>query len=120
MIIRLNAFSKELSSDVENREQLERRSKLKTMCETRWSSRADALYTFKMQFVPVFVHALDTLQDHGDDKAGMYLAAILRFQFIITLVVTEYILSNTLALATIFTETGLWSVRGNITVKGNR
>jgi hypothetical protein len=59
--------------------------------------RAGALYTFKNAF-PVVVHALDSLQDDDDDKAGMHLAAILRFEFIIALVVTEYILSNTVAL----------------------
>jgi len=95
-----------LSNDVETREQLERRSKLRTLRETRWSSRADALYTSKNAF-PVVVHALDTLHDDGDDKAGMHLAAILRFEFIIALVVTEYILSNAVALTNFFTETRL-------------
>ena len=71
------------------------------MCETRWSSRADALYNYKNAF-PIVVPALDTVQDDGDDKAGMHLAAILRFEFIIALVVTEYILSNTVALTNIF------------------
>jgi hypothetical protein len=67
-----------------------------------------ALYTFKNAF-PVVAHVLDTLQDDGDDKAGMHLAAILRFEFIIALVVTEYILSNTVALTNFFsfTETRL-------------
>jgi hypothetical protein len=32
---------------------------------------------------PVVVHALEQLQQDGDEKAGQYLAAILRFEFII-------------------------------------
>jgi hypothetical protein len=65
----------------------------------------DSAIAFKNAF-PVVAHVLDTLQDDGDDKAGMHLAAILRFEFIISLVVTEYILSNTVALTNfVFTET---------------
>jgi hypothetical protein len=33
---------------------------------------------------PVVVHALEQLQQDGDEKAGQYLAAILRFEFIIS------------------------------------
>jgi len=36
---------------------------------------------------PVVVHALECLQNQGDDKAGQFLASIMRFQFIIALVV---------------------------------
>ena len=67
---------------------MERRTKLKTLCETRWFSRADALYTFKTAF-PAVVHSLEHLKDNNDDKAGQYLAAILRFEFIVALVVAE-------------------------------
>lgn len=94
---RLEAFSDELQSDDNTKDQMENRTKLRTLCETRWSSRADALYTFKTAF-PVIVHALEALQDDGDDKAGQFLAAILRFDFIITLVVSEHVLSGTVAL----------------------
>jgi hypothetical protein len=55
---------------------------MRTLCETRWTSRADALYTFKMSF-PVVVHALERLQGLEDDKAGQYLASITRFVFVI-------------------------------------
>jgi hypothetical protein len=38
---------------------------------------------------PVVVHALDQLQQDGDEKAGQYRATILRFKFIIALVAAE-------------------------------
>ena len=72
-------------------ENMDKRTKLRTLCETRWTSRADALYTFKTSF-PVVVHALERLQGLGDDKAGQYLASITRFVFAIALVVSEHIL----------------------------
>ena len=37
-----------------------------------------ALVTFKNAF-PAVVHALETLQEDGDEKAGQYLVAILHF-----------------------------------------
>jgi len=40
---------------------------------------------------PVVVHALERLQNQGDDKAGQFLASIMRFQFIIALVIAEHI-----------------------------
>ncbi|XP_060585819.1 uncharacterized protein LOC132741624 [Ruditapes philippinarum] len=94
---RLNAFCKELSQDTAARAEMEQRTKLRTLCETRWSSRADALATFKNAF-SVVVHALETLQEDGDDKAGQYLGGILRFDFIIALIVAEHLLSSTVAL----------------------
>jgi hypothetical protein len=41
------------------------------------------------------VHALEQLQQDGDEKAEQYLAAILRFEFIIALVAEEHILKST-------------------------
>ena len=46
----------------------------------------------------VGVHALETLQADGDEKAGQYLAAILRFEFIIALLVAVNILNSTVPL----------------------
>ena len=60
--------------------------------------RADSLYTFRVSF-PV-VHALEQLQQDGDEKARQYLAAILRFEFIITLVSAEHILKSSVHLST--------------------
>ncbi|XP_052783217.1 zinc finger MYM-type protein 1-like [Mya arenaria] len=94
---RLAAFVDELSRDVTTKEEMEQRTKLRTLCETRWSSRADALATFRNAF-PVVVHSLETLNDDGDNKAGQYLAGILCFEFIIALIVAEHVLSSTVAL----------------------
>ncbi|WAR26513.1 OPTN-like protein [Mya arenaria] len=79
---------------------MEGRQKLKTLCETRWMSRADALRTFKNAY-RVVVHALETLQENGDVKASDHLNAILQFQFIVTLVATEHILSNLVGLTAV-------------------
>ncbi|XP_062619607.1 52 kDa repressor of the inhibitor of the protein kinase-like [Saccostrea cucullata] len=94
---RLKAFSDELAENDDVQEQMDRRTKLRTLCETRWSSRADSLFTFRSAF-PVVVAALQSLEDAKDEKASQYLAAILRFEFIIALVVAEHVLSSTVAL----------------------
>ncbi|KAJ8318219.1 hypothetical protein KUTeg_003310 [Tegillarca granosa] len=73
------------TTDKSVKEQMESRTKLRTLCETRWTSRADSLYTFKTAF-PVVIHALEQLEDDGDQKAKQYLSAIMKFDFIISLV----------------------------------
>ena len=78
---RLTAFVDELSRDASTKVEMEQRTKLRTLCETRWSSRADALASFKHAF-PVVVHALETLQADGDTKAaGQYLAVFTALRF---------------------------------------
>ena len=47
---------------------------------------------------PVVVHALERLQNQGNDKAGQFLASIMQFQFIIALVIAEHSLDNTVYL----------------------
>jgi hypothetical protein len=47
---------------------------------------------------PVVVHALEQLQQDGDEKAGQYLAAILIFKFIIAFVSAEHILKSTVGM----------------------
>jgi hypothetical protein len=54
---------------------------------------------------PVVVHALERLQNQGDDKAGQFLASIMRFQFIIALVIAEYILHSTVYLSIFLQDT---------------
>lgn len=88
---RLEAFISELQDDDHVQEAMQRKTKLKTLCETRWTSRSDALTTFK-NALPVVVHSLEYLSTHNDDKAALHLSAILRFEFIIGLVVCEHIL----------------------------
>lgn len=94
---RLLAFSDELKENENARDEMARRSKLRTLCETRWSSRADALFTFRAAF-SVVAAALQTLKNDRDEKAGLYLTAILKFEFIVSLIVAEHILSSTVAL----------------------
>ncbi|XP_060080477.1 zinc finger MYM-type protein 1-like [Ylistrum balloti] len=79
--------------DQNAKDQMESRTKLRTLCETRWSSRADALHTFKAAFT-VIVSSFEAFKN-----AGGRLAAILRFEYIIGLVVTEHILCGTVALS---------------------
>lgn len=52
---RLEAFISELQDDDHVQEAMQRKTKLKTLCETRWTSRSDALTTFK-NALPVVVH----------------------------------------------------------------
>ena len=51
------------------------------------------------------VHALEGLQNQGDDKTGQFLASIMRFQFIIALVIAEHILHSTVYLSTYLQDT---------------
>jgi hypothetical protein len=61
------------------------------------------------------VHALEQLQQDGDEKAGQYLAAILRFEFIITLVAAEHILKSTVHVSTSNNESHtVWSFRSEV------
>ena len=54
---RLLAFQESLRQDVLVREEMERRAKLRTLCETRWASRADSLNTFQTAYPVVVVPA---------------------------------------------------------------
>ena len=91
---RLLRYQEALTNDAENRAAMTRRSKLQSLCETRWAARADALFTFKSSFTSV-VDALDDLStNYGDSKAGAFKLAITQFGFIVTLVAIEYMLAE--------------------------
>jgi hypothetical protein len=45
------------------------------------------------------VYTLERLQNQDDDKGGKFLASIMRFQFIIALVIAEHILHSTVYLS---------------------
>ena len=51
------------------------------------------------------VHALERLQNQGDDKAGQFLVSTMPFQFIIALVIAEHILHSTVYLSTFLQDT---------------
>ena len=51
------------------------------------------------------VHALERLQNQGDDKAGQFLASIMQFQFNIAAVIAEHILHSTIYLSAFLQDT---------------
>ena len=57
----------------------------------------DALYNFRTS-LSVVVSFLETPKIDHDEKAALYLNAILKFDFLIALLVAEHILSSTVAL----------------------
>ena len=59
---------------------MEGRAKLRTLCETRWASRADLLYTFHTAF-PVVVQALESIAQDGDAKARGYVRSNFSLKF---------------------------------------
>lgn len=95
---RLVAYKDKLKQDENALAQMENHQKLKTLCETRWASRADALYTFNAAFTTVY-SALGTLADDGDAKARAYQCSISKFDFLITLVTTEHVLAGLVQLS---------------------
>ena len=88
---RLLRFQESLENDAESKLAMEKRTKLQSLCETRWAARADALHTFRCSF-PTVVTALEDLSNnYGDAKAGPFKLAITQFGFIITLVAAEFV-----------------------------
>lgn len=85
-------------ADAEQREVLDGRRKIKGMCETRWSSRADALNTFKSAH-SIIVDTLDDLATDGDKNAKQLKLAIQDFGFMVALIVAEHVLQYSLALS---------------------
>ena len=95
---RLLAFQEEIKTDGQKQEELGRRSKIRMLYETRWSARADALFTFRSAFALV-VHSLEELKEDNDKNAWNLLNAILKFDFILSVVVVEHILQSTVQLS---------------------
>ncbi|XP_033739147.1 52 kDa repressor of the inhibitor of the protein kinase-like [Pecten maximus] len=84
-------FRDELAENDEVKEDMGRRAKIQTLCDTRWASRCDALYTFLTAY-PVVVSSLKKLERNGDSKARSFICCISKFDFLIALVVVEHIL----------------------------
>ena len=96
---RLLRFQESLENDAESKLAMEKRTKLQSLCETRWAARADALHTFRCSF-PTVVTALEDLSNnYGDAKAGPFKLAITQFGFIITLVAAEFVLAHLVPLS---------------------
>ncbi|XP_052809499.1 zinc finger MYM-type protein 1-like [Mya arenaria] len=60
---RLLRFQETSANDQVSREQMENRTKLQSLCETRWAARADELNTFKCSYTTI-VDSLDDLNLH--------------------------------------------------------
>ena len=76
-------------ADPKTEECMGRRSKLQNLCETRWAATSDAFFTFNASF-PVVIEALSYLSE-DDAECGAYGTSICRFDFIIALMVCEYV-----------------------------
>ena len=87
---RLLAFQESLSENAQVRCEMERNEKLRNLCETRRSSKADALYTFHAAY-PVVLLALETLSNDWNAKARSPLSSIKQFNFIIALCAAGYV-----------------------------
>jgi hypothetical protein len=98
---RLLKFRENLENDNLSKAEMENRTKLQSLCETRWAARADALKTFKAAFTTVVAALSDLCDNHGDVKAGAYKLAVLQFSFIISLVAIEHALSSLVPLSLI-------------------
>ncbi len=89
---RLDIYDNELQQNAEAKANVDKKTKLQVLCETRWASRASALFTFKASY-DVVVASLALLDEDGGANARAYKASILKFDFIVTLVACEHIFS---------------------------
>ncbi|WAR28914.1 hypothetical protein MAR_014618 [Mya arenaria] len=96
---RLLRYLNALENDAENREAMERRTKLQSLCETRWAARSNALHTFRCSVTTVVNTLEDISLKHGDTKAGPFKLAITQFGFIASLVCDEFILAQLVPLS---------------------
>ena len=85
-------------ADDDTTEALEGRRKIKGLCEIRWSSRADALHTFKAAY-QLIIDTLDDLATDGDKNAIEFKRAMQDFGFLVCLVACEHVLQITLKLS---------------------
>ncbi|XP_062576880.1 52 kDa repressor of the inhibitor of the protein kinase-like [Saccostrea cucullata] len=91
---RLLQFKESLELDRDVKDAMDRKTKIKTLCETRWFSRVDSLTTF-LKCYDVIVAALEELSEDGDSKARSHVCSILQFDFIVALVTAEHVLAPT-------------------------
>ena len=80
---------------------MESRTKLQSVCETRWAARTVVIHTFRCSFTTV-VDALEDLSlSYGDSKAGPFKLAITKFGCSVSPVAVEYIMAQIVPLAQI-------------------
>ena len=85
-------------ADEEQLDALDGRRRIKGLCETRWSSREDALNIFKSAHA-LIIDILDNLGNGGDRNAKQLKLALQDFGFMVSLIVTECVLQYSLALS---------------------
>jgi len=103
---RLLSFKENLQQNEPVKEEMEKRQKLKTLCETRWASRSEALYTFLTSY-NVVVDSLEDLERKGDAKARSFVCSIKKFDFIITLVAVQSVLQPLVPLSDMLQQKGV-------------
>lgn len=96
---RLLRYKETLANDAGSKIAMEHRTKLQSLCETRWAARADALNTFQSSYITVVEALADLCLHYGDSKAGAYRIAIMQFGFIVCLVAIEHVLSGLMPLS---------------------
>ena len=75
---------------IEIRDKMDRRQKLKTLCETRWASRSYSLFTFLSAFL-VVCSSFEELEHGCDAKTRSNLCPITKFDFNVCLVAVQSI-----------------------------
>ena len=98
------------TAGIEVRDEMGRRQKLKTLCETRWASRSYSLFTF-LSAISVVCSSFGELEHGRDAKTMSYLCHITKSDFIVCLVAVQSILQPVVSLslsATLQTKR-LWS-----------
>jgi len=92
-----------IKSEIANTESnKQRKTKLKTLCETRWVERHDSLMTFKELYIFI-LNALEELQHDTNteisSKALLYLNSITKSEFLVAIDVAVLCLAYTLQLS---------------------
>jgi hypothetical protein len=78
------------TAGIEVRDEMGRRQKLKTLCETRWASRSYSLFTFLSAFL-VVCSSFEELEHGCDAKTRSNLCPITKFDFNVCLVAVQSI-----------------------------
>jgi hypothetical protein len=81
-----------------------RKTKLGDVCRTRWVERIEGLDTFQELFVPLY-HLLDDMVKNREGEfntnvasdASSHLTRILKFEFVVALIITRHVLDATLS-----------------------
>ena len=113
-------------AEIDVRDEMGRRQKLKTLCETRWASRSYSLFTF-LSACSVVCSSIEELAHGGDVKTMRYLCPSTKVDFIVCLVAMQSILQLLVSLSAALQTKDfdlIQAVVGNTTVidllRGNR